>query len=152
MFITHLILQVLSAQGTGNMGHYAKVENGIVTEVITAESDYIETLSDSSLWIQTSYNTREGVHYEVNSNTPSADQNKALRKNYAGIGFTYDSARDAFIPPKDYPSWVLNENSCVYEAPLAKPSFDDAIEFLEWDEDAYQADNTQGWVLVSNTI
>ena len=80
------------------MAHYAKVVNGIVTKVIVAEADFFKTFVDDTAgaWIQTSYNTRGGIHYEPNSNTPSSDQSKALRKNYAGVGFTYDSDNDAF--------------------------------------------------------
>ena len=80
-------------------------------------------------WIQTSYNTRAGVH--LNGRTP-------LRKNYAGIGFTYDPALDAFIPPKPYASWVLNEDTCQWEAPVAYPS--DDLKY-SWDE------STTSWVL-----
>ena len=115
------------------MAHYAKVENSLVTQVIVAEPEFFETFVDSSPgeWIQTSYNTRGGVHSE--GNTP-------LRKNYAGIGFTYDSVRDAFIPPQPYPSWVLNETSCIYEAPVPYPT-DDLM--YSWDED------TTSWVEIT---
>ena len=80
------------------MAHYAKVRDGIVLQVIVAEADFFKTFVDTEpgRWIQTSYNTRGGVHYEPNSITPSSDQSKALRKNYAGIGFLYDSDKDAF--------------------------------------------------------
>ena len=126
------------------MAHYAKVNNGIVEQVIVAEADYFDTFIDNSPgeWIQTSYNTRGGVHYEPNTDTPSDDQSKALRKNYAGIGYTYDSDRDAFIPPKPYNSWTLNETTCWWEAPVAYPSDG---ELYSWNEEKYQADNTQGW-------
>ena len=115
------------------MGHYAKVIDGTVTDVLVATKDFIDSgaVGDPSIWIKTSYNTRGGVHYEPNSNTPSIDQSKALRKNYASPGFTYDSARDAFIPPKPFPSWVLNEDTCLWEAPYLKP--DDGQVYL-WDE------------------
>jgi len=126
------------------MAHYAKVNNGIVEQVIVAEADYFDTFIDNSPgeWIQTSYNTRGGVHYEPNTDTPSDDQSKALRKNYAGIGYTYDSDRDAFIPPKPFNSWTLNETTCWWEAPVAYPSDG---ELYSWNEEKYQADNTQGW-------
>ena len=122
------------------MGHYAKVQNGIVSQVIVAEAEFFDTFVDSSpgQWIQTSYNTRGGIHYQPNSNTPSDDQTKALRKNYAGIGYTYDAARDAFIPPQPFASWILNETSCLWEAPVAYP--DDGNMYI-WDED------TTSWVL-----
>ena len=123
------------------MGHYAKVQDGIVTKVIVAEADFFDTFVDMSpgQWIQTSYNTRGGVHYIANTDTPSEDQSKALRKNYAGIGYTYDADRDAFIAPKPYESWSLNETSCLWEAPVARPN-DGNI--YRWDED------TTSWILV----
>jgi len=89
------------------MAHFAKVVSNTVTQVIVAESEFFETFVDSSpgAWIQTSYNTSGGVHYDSNTGEPSLDQTKALRKNYAGIGYTYDSIRDAFIPPKPFASY-----------------------------------------------
>ena len=108
------------------MSHFAKIdENNIVVQVIVAEQDFIDSgaVGDSSSWIQTSYNTKGGVH--ILGGTP-------LRKNYAGLGYTYDSVRDAFIPPKQYDSWVLNEDSCLWEAPVAYPN--DGKEYY-WDED-----------------
>ena len=106
------------------MAHFAKVVSGTVTQVIVAEPEFFDTFVDTSPgeWIQTSYNTRGGVHYQANSNDPSDDQSKALRKNYAGIGYTYDAQRDAFIPPKPFESWVLNETSCLWEAPTPYPN------------------------------
>ena len=95
------------------MAHFAKVENGVVTQVIVIEQDVLNTghWGDPSLWVQTSYNTRAGQHPE----------NRPLRKNYAGIGYTYDSVRDAFIPPKPFSSWVLNESTCNWDAPTPVP-------------------------------
>lgn len=123
------------------MSHFAKVNNGIVEQVIVAEPEFFETFVDTSpgQWIQTSYNTRGGVHYNPETGEPSADQTKALRKNYAGIGYTYDAQRDAFIPPKPYASWTLNETSCLWEAPVAYP--DDGGVYT-WDE------TTTSWVEV----
>ena len=95
------------------MGNFAKVVNGLVDQVIVAEQEFIDTLEDKDTWIQTSYNTQGGVHKL--GGTP-------LRKNYAGIGFTYDSIKDVFIPPKPYPSWILNEQSCLWESPVAYPA------------------------------
>jgi hypothetical protein len=95
------------------MSHFAKVEDGIVTRVIVAEQDFIDTLPDASLWVQTSYNTHGGQH--ALGGTP-------LRKNYAGIGYTYDLSKDAFIPPKTYASWVLNEDTCLWEPPITCPT------------------------------
>ena len=90
---------------------------------------------------RTSYNTRGGVHYDPDTNEPSADQSKAFRKNYAGLGFIYDEARDAFIPPKPFPSWVLNESTCLWDAPVPYP--DDNQMYL-WNEE------TQQWDVVDN--
>ena len=108
------------------MAHFAKVVDGTVTQVIVAEQEFFETFVDSSPgeWIQTSYNTRGGVHYQPDSQEPSNDQSKALRKNYAGVGFTYDRERDAFIPPKPFNSWILNETSCLWEPPIPMPTDD----------------------------
>jgi hypothetical protein len=115
------------------MAHFAKVVSGTVTQVIVAEPEFFETFVDTSPgeWIQTSYNTRGGVHYQANSNEPSDDQSKALRKNYAGIGYTYDAQKDAFIPPKPFESWVLDETSCLWEAPTPYP---DDGERYTWNE------------------
>ena len=108
------------------MAHFAKVIDGIVTQVIVAEQEFIDNLVEveAGRWIQTSYNTHGGIHYEANSNreTPSDDQSKALRKNYAGIGYIYDETRDAFYLPQPYPSWTLNEDTCQWEAPVAFPT------------------------------
>lgn len=124
------------------MAHYAKIEQGIVTKVIVAEADFFDTFIDDSAgsWIQTSYNTRGGVHYQPNSNTPSENQSLALRKNFAGIGYSYDQTKDAFIPPKPFDSWILNEDTCLWEAPVAYP--DDGQNY-EWNE------STKQWDLVT---
>jgi len=125
------------------MAHFAKVKDGIVQQVIVAEQEFIDSYVDGEVgvWIQTSYNTYGGVHYIPNSNppTPSEDQSKALRKNYAGVGWTYDSIRDAFYEPQPYPSWTLNETSCLWEAPTAKP--DDENNY-SWNE------TTTSWDLI----
>jgi hypothetical protein len=98
-----------------------------------AEQDFIDT--QEGTWVQTSYNTKGGVHYQPNTDTPSVDQSKALRKNFASIGFTYDSIRDAFIPPQEYPSWILNETSCLWEPPIPYPTDDN---YYKWDEQNQQ--------------
>ena len=122
------------------MGHFAKVSNGIVTRVIVAEADFFNNFVDDSpgQWIQTSYNTRGGVHYQPNTNEPSEDQSKALRKNYAGIGYTYDATRDAFIPPQPFNSWTLNEDTCLWDAPVPYPTDDKLYkwneELVNWEE------------------
>jgi len=126
------------------MAHFAKVVEGTVTQVIVAEPEFFNTFVDTSPgeWIQTSYNTRGGVHYQSNTNEPSEDQTKALRKNYAGIGYTYDAQRDAFIPPKPFNSWILNETSCLWEAPVAYPT--DGERYI-WNEE------TTSWDVVEIT-
>jgi len=88
------------------MGHFAKVTNGIVTQVIVAEPEFFDTFVDSTPgeWIQTSYNTHGGQHPE----------GRPLRKNFAGIGFTYDAERDAFIPPKPEGDYALDEETCLW--------------------------------------
>ena len=122
------------------MGHFAKVSNGIVTRVIVAEADFFNNFVDDSpgQWIQTSYNTRGGVHYQPNTNEPSEDQSKALRKNYAGIGYTYDSTRDAFIPPQPFNSWTLDEDTCLWDSPVPYPTDGKLYkwneEILNWEE------------------
>jgi hypothetical protein len=115
------------------MGHFAKIVDGKVTQVIVAEKEFFDTFVDSSpgQWLRTSYNMRGGIHYEPNSDTPRADQSQALRKNYAGIGYSYDPVRDAFIPPQIFASWVLNEDTCQWDAPIPRPA-DGKI--YEWDE------------------
>ena len=104
------------------MSHFAKVENGVVTQVIVAEQDVIDSGLFGTGWVQTSYNTAGGQHKL--GGTP-------LRKNYAGIGFTYDATRDAFIPPKPFASWLLNEDTCLWDAPTPMPQDG---KFYNWDE------------------
>lgn len=96
------------------MSHFAKVVNGTVTQVIVAEPEFFQTFIDSSPgeWVQTSYNTYGGQHKL--GGTP-------LRKNFAGIGYIYDRDRDAFYAPKPYASWTLNEDTCLWEAPVSMP-------------------------------
>ena len=119
------------------MAHYAKVVDGFVVEVIVAEQDFIDTRPSSETWVQTSYNTRGGVHYQPDSATPSSDQSKALRKNFAGVGFVYDSVRDAFYAAQPHASWILNETTCYWEPPVAHPSDNQVYEWNEvarsWD-------------------
>jgi hypothetical protein len=102
------------------MGHFAKVVDNIVVEVIVAEQDFIDSglVGNPNQWIRTSYNMRGGIHYLPNSNEPNPDQSLALRKNFAGIGDTYDSMRDAFIAPQPYNSWTLDEFSCLWKPPI----------------------------------
>ena len=121
-----------------NMAHFAKlgINSKVIGVEVVADTDChnadgvedetvgvqcLENIHGWPLWKKTSYNTRGGKHYQQDG-TESADQSKALRKNYAGIGYTYDEDRDAFIPPKPHASWVVNETTCVWEAPVAYPS------------------------------
>jgi hypothetical protein len=106
------------------MGSFAEIDdNNIVLRVIVAEQDFIDTglVGDPSNWIQTSYNTKFGIHWDPKTGDPSEDQSKALRKNFAGIGYTYDPVRDAFIPPKPFESWILDEFSCQWKSSIEKP-------------------------------
>lgn len=107
------------------MAHYAKVEDGIVTEVIVADQEFIDSgvLGDPSMWIQTSYNTFGGQHRL--GGTP-------LRKNYAGLGFLYDAELDAFVPPKLFDSWILNTETGLWVPPIPRP---ENGQNLIWDED-----------------
>lgn len=112
------------------MSHFAKVLDGKVIQVIVAEPEFFDTFVDSSpgQWIQTSYNTRGGVHYGPNG---EPDGGIALRGNYAGIGYTYDPQNDVFYAPQPYPSWILNETTWLWEPPVAYPN-DGEMHF--WDE------------------
>ena len=114
------------------MSHFAKVTQDPEKYFHVVEQDYIDSgkLGDPNKWVQTSYNTRGGVHYAPNSHEP--DGGIALRKNYAGKGYTYDETRDAFIAPKPFSSWVLNEDTCQWNAPTPHP--DDGKEY-RWNED-----------------
>jgi hypothetical protein len=147
------------------MSHFAEINSdNIVTRVIVADQESIDSgdVGDSSNWIQTSYNTRGGKHYPM---ITTIDENKkildedgnvedeegqkvytpstisdgdGLRKNYAGVGYTYDATRDAFYAPQPYPSWTLDGDTCLWEPPTAMP--DDDGKFYHWDED------TTSWV------
>ena len=120
------------------MAYFAKIDNlATVVQVITAnDEDNGKELELSArtgdTYRQTSYNTRSGIHYKSNSNDPSDDQSKSFRKNYAGVGYTFDKDRDAFIPPKPYRSWILNEYTCKWEPPTSYPDDDDNI--YDWNE------------------
>lgn len=119
------------------MSHFAQIDDtNTVVQVIVAEQDFIDSgaVGDPSKWIQTSYNTIAGEHRL--GGTP-------LRKNYAGIGYSYDVARDAFIPPKAFPSWVLNEDTCNWEAPIPVPN--DGKPYA-WNEE------NQAWEEITTTV
>jgi hypothetical protein len=125
------------------MAHFAKLDANNVVIFVTVGRDEDEgkevelSLRTGDTYKQTSYNTRGGVHYQADG-TPSADQSKAMRKNYAGLGYTFDAARNAFIPPKPYASWLLNETTCLWDAPVAYPT--DGKRY-QWDE------ATTSWVV-----
>ena len=114
------------------MAHFAKVVDGVVQHVIVAEQEVVD--AQEGTWVQTSYNTRGGVHYGQDKKPVGG---VALRKNFAGIGFTYDSVRDAFYEPKPYPSWVLNEDTCWWNPPVDYPTDG---KLYTWNED------TTSWV------
>ena len=106
------------------MTHFAKVKDGIVTNVIAAEQEYIDTIEGT--WVETSYDG-------------------SIRKQYAGIGYTYDSAKDIFIRKQPYPTHILDENN-DWQPPIPYPNPDTSVNGYFWNEDAYQADNTAGWI------
>lgn len=124
------------------MAHFAKVENGIVTQVIVVEQDVIDSglFGDPSQWIQTSYNTRGNVHYGQDG---KPDNGVALRGNFAGIGYTYNKKLDAFYPPQPYPSWVLSPKTINWESPVPYPN--DGKKY-QWNED------TKSWDVVTEDI
>lgn len=127
------------------MAHYAFLDdNNVVTEVIVGKNEGEDGI-DWEIWYgdfrgqsckRTSYNTRGGIYYTPNTGQPDPDQSKAYRKNYAGIGYIYDATRDAFIPLQPFPSWVLDEFSCTWDAPVPYPTDG---KWYEWDE------NAQAW-------
>ncbi len=105
------------------MAHFAKIENSIVTQVIVADTEeWCESVLGGE-WLQTSHNTQGGKH---------TLGGEPFRKNYAGIGYTYDSTRDAFIPPQPFPSWILNEETCLWDSPIPYPNDGG---FYEWNEE-----------------
>jgi hypothetical protein len=118
------------------MSHYAKVVDSKVTQVIVAEADFFNTFVDTSPgeWIQTSYNTRGGVHYGQDGNP---DDGVALRGNYAGIGFTYDRVNDVFYPSQPYPSWTISAPAWTWTAPVPYPTDE---KNYNWDE------TTRTWI------
>ena len=115
------------------MSHYAKVENGVVVNVVVAEADWVA--EQDGQWVQTSYNTRAGVHYGPDG---QPDGGVALRMNYAMIGGLYDATLDAFIPARPYPSWTLDTSTCTWVPPVARPEDGN---FYLWNE------TSKSWVL-----
>jgi hypothetical protein len=126
------------------MAHYAFLdENNIVTHVIVGKDEGEDGIDWEKFYgaVRTSYNTSGGIYYNPETNQPAQDQSKAFRKNYAGIGYSYDPVRDAFIPPKPFDSWILDEFSCTWEPPIDYPSDGDKY---TWNENSLQ------WVLINN--
>jgi len=109
------------------MSYYAQVKNNVVQQVIVADQDFINMLPDSADWVQTSYNTRGGVHYAPNSNIP--DGAAQIRYNYAGIGYNYDGI--GFYSQQPFPSWILNKTTYLWEPPIPYPN--DGKDYI-WDE------------------
>jgi len=121
------------------MTYFAKITFGIVEDVIGADQDFIDTglVGNPSAWVETSYNTRGGIYYLPDTNTPGSDQSLALRANYAGIGYTYDAINDVFYAPQPYPSWIISAPTWEWQAPVPYPSTGGPH---TWDE------ATQSWV------
>jgi hypothetical protein len=119
------------------MAHFARLDENNIVVFVTVGRDEDNGKEDEltartgDVYKQTSYNTHGGVH---------SDGGTPFRKNYAGIGYTYDSGRDAFIPPKPFDSWVLNESTCLWDAPVAMPTDD---KMYRWDEE------TTNWIEVT---
>lgn len=124
------------------MAHFAKLDENNVVIFVTVGADTDDGKEDElfqrtgEVYKQTSYNTRNGIYYTPNTGQPDPDQSKAYRKNYAGIGYIYDATRDAFMPPQPFPSWILDEFSCTWGAPVPYPTDG---KWYEWDE------NAQAW-------
>lgn len=144
------------------MSHYAEVDPSTnkVVRVIVAEQDFIDSgaVGDANRWVQTSYNTRQGVHYATSANGVYVpDGGTALRGNYAGVGYDYvkSDSMDAFIPPianTQWTSWTISNTTFMYTCPLGDPPADANIalgEYYDWDENAYQANNQTGWIKVT---
>lgn len=129
------------------MAHYAYLdENNIVTQVIVGK-DESEAPGGWEAYYgakRTSYNTKGGVYYDPETNEPAANQDKAFRKNFAGVGFTYDEQRDAFIPPKPWPSWSLDEDSCLWVPPIPHPNDGKRYQWVEEHLDWIFCDLDQG--------
>jgi hypothetical protein len=146
-----LAVPVLSSSeslGGLSMAHFAEIDTNTVLRVLVVHNDYehqgqeflADTLGFGGTWIQTSYNTRGGIHYGPDGHTP--DGGVALRGNYAGVGYIYDPDLDAFYQPAPFPSWELNTTTYTWEAPTAYPGVPYEAPFYEWDE------ATTSWVEV----
>ena len=119
------------------MAHFAELDtDNIVLRVIVVSDD---NEADGENWCKNL----------LGGNWKQTSYNNNIRKNYAGIGFTYDASRDAFIPPQPFPSWTLIDDTCQWKPPIDYPTPDDSLTLYDWDESAYQADNSTGWVKIS---
>jgi hypothetical protein len=133
------------------MAHFARIKNNIVDFVVVGrdddENNEDQLSHDGWIYKRTSYNTRGGVYYNTD-NTPSDNQSKAFRKNYAGIGYTYDEVRDAFIPPKPYESWILDEFSCLWNSPIPYPDISHIPEYYKLYNIYYWNESIINWELI----
>lgn len=135
------------------MAHFARIDDtGTVVEVLVIEQDMVDTglWGDPATFVQTSYNTRRGIYYTPNTNTPDPDQSKAFRKNYAGVGWKWlQNGPDGpgFAPPQPYPSWTLNPSTYLWEPPVPLPSqpWPEGVIGYEWDE------ATTSWVAATQS-
>lgn len=121
------------------MAHYAQVIDGRVADVIVADQSFIDSGVVGTGWIQTSYNTRGGIHYGPDG---KPDGGIALRKNFAGVGYIYDSVMDAFYTPSPYPSWLLDTETCYWVPPVPVPPNSDTV-YYQWDEE------TLSWIPIA---
>ena len=129
------------------MAHFCELDsdNNVLRTVVINDADCLDSDGNESESVGVSFCQSL---FGADTTWKQTSYNSNFRKNYGGIGYSYDASRDAFIPNKPYPSWVLNETTCRYEAPIDEPSDKDTVAYY-WDEDVYQADNTQGWVAES---
>lgn len=125
------------------MSHFAKIEDGLVTQVIVADKDFIDSglVGDPGKWVQTSYNTKGGIHY---GDDGKPDGGEALRSNFACVGGRYDSTNDVFYPPQPYPSWTISAPSWQWKPPVEYPQ--DGLGIYEWNEDKLT------WVLLDDNL
>tara|TARA_B100000085_G_scaffold88411_1_gene79829 strand:- start:698 stop:1114 length:417 start_codon:yes stop_codon:yes gene_type:complete len=128
--------------------YYAKINsNNEVINVLVGDETFLDTFVDDSpgKWLECCKRTHAGVYFDPETQRPAADQSKAFRKNFPRIGDTYDASRDAFVFKQPYPSWVFNEFTCDWDPPIDRPGpASDTTKYV-WNEEAYQANNTQGW-------
>lgn len=127
--MAHYVL--IDHENVVTQGFVGRDENDPLPEGVESWEQYY-CPPEAKACLRTSYNTRAGVHLKEDG-TPSEDQSKAFRKNYAGVGFKYDEARDAFVPPQPFPSWLLDEQTCLWKAPVEHPADDKLYSWSEED-------------------